>query len=106
LLVAGKYDGIEYSLASASDGPWTPALVAHAETEGPALKMEFHHLRFSTLTTAYAIFMRSQGSTVLLYTTIDPRTEGSRRTLAAFATGAAPWRELTASALPYKPYTY
>jgi len=53
--------------------------------------------------------MRSQGSTVLSYTTITtigPRTEGPRRTLAAFATGAAPWRELTANALPYKQYTY
>jgi len=43
----GKY-GIEYSLASASDGPCPPGW-------GPALKMEFPHLRFSTLTTGLII---------------------------------------------------
>ena len=43
LLVAGKY-GIEYSLASASDG-----LCRHGW--GLTLKMEFPHFRFSTLTT-------------------------------------------------------
>jgi len=43
-LVVGKY-GIEYSLASASDGPCPHGW-------GPTLKMELPHLRFSALTTA------------------------------------------------------
>ena len=47
LLIAGKY-GIKCSLASAPDGPCLMA-------GGPMLKMEFPHLKFSTLTTGNII---------------------------------------------------
>ena len=62
----GKYC-IEYSLASASDGPCPRRWWADAEIYGSTLKMEFPHARFSILTTAlrYPIRGRSLPADVL-----------------------------------------